>query len=90
MTKEDYMRLPKERLAELLAEKDKLVMAPITIPSSPISPYSFDYCPLSGGACSNPFHDCFNCPRHAIGITYKTTCNATINKEEEKKRDSEL
>ena len=82
MNKEDYMRLPKERLAEILAERDAKAQ-PIYIPTPPISPYSFDYCPISGGACTNPFHDCVNCPRHAIGITYETTCTAYINKKKD-------
>ena len=35
LTKEDYMRLPKERLAELLVERDNEVIQPIVIPSQP-------------------------------------------------------
>ena len=35
LTKEDYMRLPKERLAELLAERDNEVIQPIVIPPQP-------------------------------------------------------
>ena len=38
LTKEDYMRLPKERLAELLAERDNEVIQPIVIPAQPASP----------------------------------------------------
>ncbi len=47
LTKEDYMRLPKERLAELLVERDNEVVQPIVIPSQPapsspwINPYPF-------------------------------------------------
>jgi len=47
LTKEDYMRLPKERLAELLAERDNEVIQPIVIPSQPApfdpwrNPYPF-------------------------------------------------
>lgn len=37
LTKQDYMRLPKERLAELLAERDNEVIQPIIIPSQPVS-----------------------------------------------------
>lgn len=33
------MRLPKERLAELLAERDNEVIQPIVIPSQPTQPY---------------------------------------------------
>ena len=36
LTKQDYMRLPKERLAELLAEMDDV--APIVIPQQPTTP----------------------------------------------------
>ena len=35
LTKEDYMRLPKERLAELLAERDNEIIQPIVIPTQP-------------------------------------------------------
>ena len=47
LTKEDYMRLPKERLAELLAEMDSTPIEPIVIPSQPApsdpskNPYPF-------------------------------------------------
>ena len=47
LTKEDYMRLPKERLAELLVEMDSEVIQPIVIPSQPAqsdpqrNPYPF-------------------------------------------------
>jgi hypothetical protein len=54
MTKEDYMKLSKERLAELLVEKDlKSVIPAIEHYSSPC---------FAGGQCINPFHDCINCP----------------------------
>jgi len=39
LTKEDYMRLPKERLAELLAERDNEVIEPIVIPQPTTPPY---------------------------------------------------
>jgi len=39
LTKEDYMRLSKERLAELLAEMDNVEIPPIQIPTSPSIPY---------------------------------------------------
>lgn len=42
LTKEDYMCLPKERLAELLVERDNEKIEPIVIPSSPSIP---PYCP---------------------------------------------
>ena len=71
-TKEDYLKLPKERLAEMLVERD---MAAPCIPT-------WDLCPLSGGQCTNPFHDCINCPRHHIGVYY-TTCTSTFTNSNE-------
>ena len=47
LTKADYMRLSKERLAELLVERDNEVVQPIVIPSQPApsdpwrNPYPF-------------------------------------------------
>ena len=47
LTKEDYMRLPKERLAELLVERDNEDIKPIVIPAQPApsepwrNPYPF-------------------------------------------------
>lgn len=56
MTVEDYMKLPKKRLAELLVERDK--MGGIVLPVSPsVAPYFCD-----GTHCTNPHHDCINCP----------------------------
>ena len=54
MTKEDYMRLPKERLAELLVEKETQRFAYMQI---------HPLCYEQGGTCTNPFHDCVNCPK---------------------------
>ena len=55
MTKEDYMKLSKERLAELLAERDKY-LHPNNLPFNPR--------PLCGFIeyCNNPFRDCIGCP----------------------------
>ena len=65
MTKEDYMHLPKERLAELLVEKDN---------QPRISPAISNnwWCSLNDRMCTNPFHDCFNCPNRNLTITYTT------------------
>lgn len=38
LKKEDYMHLPKERLAELLAEMDNVEIPPIAIPTPPSIP----------------------------------------------------
>ena len=71
MTKEDYMRLPKVRLAEMLVERDN---QPKFVPSYPqFIPYYNVFCPLTGGACTNPHHDCYNCPHHATTGFYTTT-----------------
>ena len=68
LTKEDYMKLSKERLAELLVERDnesKTQTAPIPIPQYPYQPDSTGNppCWAPGGWCSNPFHDCVGCPK---------------------------
>jgi hypothetical protein len=42
LTKADYMRLSKERLAELLEERDNEVIQPIVIPSQPAQPSPYD------------------------------------------------
>lgn len=57
MTKEDYMKLSKERLAELLVERD-------LEGTCDMQPQSYDPRPLCGfgGYCTNPFRDCVNCP----------------------------
>lgn len=60
LTKEDYMRLPKERLAELLVE---LANEPVAITkSNPIQlPMGTDYCFWCGGSCKHS-GDCLTCP----------------------------
>ena len=65
MTKEDYMKLSKERLAELLAERDSKPVIPISIGTYHPSCYE-------GGPCTNPFHDCINCPHQSSGGTWTT------------------
>lgn len=44
LTKEDYMRLPKERLAEMLVEKDaeKMITTPYPVyPAYPLPPWTY-------------------------------------------------
>ena len=53
MTKEDYMKFSKERLAELLAERYTPTQV---IPNDPRPLCGF------GGYCTNPYKDCVNCP----------------------------
>ena len=77
MTKEDYMKLDKERLAELLEQRDaQMLITPQIVPQ--FIP-SWNYCPISGGMCTNPFHDCVNCPHHATGFYTTSTNNTKIN-----------
>ena len=69
LTKEDYMKLPKERLAELLVERD----LPVTyVPFSQTLP-----CYAPDGICTNPQRDCINCPKtygpYEQSITTTTT-----------------
>ena len=76
MTKKDYMCLPKERLAELLVERDN---APSFIPYFPI--YK-PHCWEPGGLCTNPTKDCINCPRKTTGGSFSTssgTATATLH-----------
>lgn len=63
LTKEDYMRLPKERLAELLVEMDSHPIQDIReIPIVPTpGPKVNWWC--DGTICTNPQMDCINCPR---------------------------
>lgn len=72
MNKEDYMKLSKERLAELLAERD--MHSPYIAPDNPAIPN--DPRPLCGfgGYCTNPFRDCIGCPSvYTQGVTIVTT-----------------
>lgn len=84
LTKEDYMRLPKERLAELLVERDNEILTPITLPKIPSNPSLFG---CDGIHCINPQMDCINCPRKITGGTITSPNTATgisILKVEEK------
>ena len=69
MTKEDYMKFSKERLAELLAERD---MSTQVIPNDPRPVCGF------GGYCTNPYRDCVNCPGVYSRCDTITTTNTTI------------
>ena len=85
MNKDDYMKLPKERLAELLAEKDAKdefaggiykgyfpTVPTIIAPQPP--------CYTSDGICINPQMDCINCPKRGVtGGTWATNTGGTIN-----------
>ena len=77
LTKEDYMRLSKERLAELLVERDhEFDDIKITTPTPdpmPIKPSGWG---CDGIVCNNPNMDCINCPRrYPIRTYYKGNTN---------------
>ena len=75
MTKEDYMKLSKERLAELLAERDR--EPAVTMPYTPdLRCYEPD------GLCMNPQMDCVNCPRRYVGGAHWTTTTNHTTKED--------
>ena len=83
MTKEDYMHLPKERLAEMLAERDKIdaqrpTYEPYIYPWK-INNQTFPPCFAHNGICTNPQHDCVNCPRLATTFTFGTTTTTTTD-----------
>jgi len=77
MTVDDYMKLSKRRLAELLAERDArdLLTRQVLVPE-PFNGQSYPPCFAKDGICTNPFMDCINCPKRwtTDGYGY-TTCN---------------
>lgn len=68
MKKEDYMKLSKERLAELLEERDN---EPKFIPAPSFLPVLNQDCYAPNGVCINPQRDCINCPKYST--SFKTT-----------------
>lgn len=77
MTKEDYMHLPKERLAEMLVARDNLsTISYIPFQSARLQCYE------PGGICTNPFRDCIDCPRKLWDGNTTITTSQTIVKEE--------
>ena len=89
LTKEDYMKLSKERLAELLVERDN---KPDPFPYIHIPQEDWPPCYAPNGICTNPQHDCINCPRRGgnwnpfIGERFTVTSNSTeISVEEDTK-----
>lgn len=63
LTKEDLMRLPKERLAELLLEMDSHPIQDMReIPIMPTPGQKVNWW-CDGNICTNPQMDCINCPR---------------------------
>ena len=65
ITIEDYMKLSKRRLAEMLVERDKIDsqrQAPLMPYPYPIT-YEGKPCYAPDGICTNPHRDCINCPK---------------------------
>lgn len=83
MNKEDYMKLSKERLAELLAERDQIEKQKEWIYPNPFEG-SFPDCCSPNGICVNPHMDCINCPKRYSNNGYWTTTTTTINKTDDK------
>lgn len=88
MTKEDYMKLSKERLAELLVEKDMSMMISRHKLETNTIPSEYDPRPLCGfgGYCTNPHFDCIGCPGFysPSGQQFRTnfTSTGTFNTED--------
>lgn len=70
MRKSDYMRLSKERLAELLEEYD---MRDYIDSIGQFNPTGMTPCYAEGGFCTNKHKDCVNCPKD---WTFETTTTA--------------
>ena len=82
MTVNDYMKLSKKRLAEMLVERDKIDsqrQAPLMPYPYPIT-YESKPCYAPDGICTNPFHDCINCPRQFGSGGYTTSTNTNIKR----------
>ena len=63
-TKEDYMRLPKERLAEMLVVRD----SEPTVKFNPMY-LGVEKCLFDDNACTNPSKSCVCCSRRPAYIT---------------------
>lgn len=77
LTKDDLMRLPKERLAEIIVEMQEEPLT-LTTPEKGVPHFipvqaSHPYCWEPGGMCTNPQMDCINCPKHNSTIPYVYT-----------------
>jgi hypothetical protein len=90
LTKEDLMKLSKERLVELLLEtQTEQETTPNVTPYFPYYPYNPPYvsspstintppCWAPDGYCSSPYHDCIDCPKTTTGGsgTWTTTASS--------------
>ena len=77
LTKQDLLRLPKERLAEIIVEMQEEPLT-ITTPERDV-PHFIPFqntrplCWEPGGTCTNPQMDCINCPKKSTGGTFTYT-----------------
>ena len=79
MKKEDYMKLSKERLAELCVEMESKLISIQPFPSMIPTPTHIPPCYAPDGICTNPFHDCVNCPKQfGSGGHWTTNTSGTI------------
>lgn len=77
MKKKDYMKLSKERLAELLEEHD---VRDYLTSIGQYNPPAIVPCFAEGGYCTNKFRDCINCPKDwGAGTTTTTTAGFKVN-----------
>lgn len=79
MNKEDYMKLSKGRLAELLAERDREPVMTFPYPLFAARPQCYE----PGGVCTNPQRDCVNCPHPNMGIGHWTTTTTNTTKKDD-------
>ena len=83
LTKEDLMKLSKERLVELLletqTEQDSTPNITPYVPYIPYTPPSAVPCWAPGGYCSNPQMDCIGCPKTTYGSSGTWTTTASTD-----------
>ena len=78
MTKEQYMKLTKQELAELLARRD--IIEEMRLGSGGVTVTPYEPPCYQGGPCTNPQMDCINCPRRGVTGGFSTTCSNTDGK----------
>lgn len=76
MTIDDYMKLSKRRLAEMLVERDEQEKNKTFIPYQPALGGQYNPpCYAPDGICTNPHSDCIGCPKvwSGDGSNFTTT-----------------
>ena len=80
MTVEDYCKLPKRRLAEMLVERDEQDRNKTIIPYQPALGGQYNPpCYAPDGICTNPQMDCINCPKK---FNFNTNFTSPITQQE--------